>query len=336
MVEVLDSVHVRRVPWTARVGTRYLVVKLYRLVRQALAGERPDVVQAFQLNGVTIAAVAVALIRRAPLIVKITGRVNLPVGASASRRFKVALISFFSAALVVPSLALLEAAITAGLPPPKLHFIPNGVDGDYFRPLGAEERARLRASLGYGVENTVFVWVGRLDPAKRLRLLVDAWPEVVERFPSARLLIVGDGDEHEIAEGLESRFPTSVRFVGLLADVAPVYQAADASVLTSDSEGLSNTLLEARACGLPSLAANVPENAEVLGPQDHWLLFDPGSATSLASCLAVCIAAGRTGSQMERRRETLARFDERAVAAQWAELYTSVLSDARRRRADEA
>jgi len=119
--------------------------------------------------------------------------------------------------------------------------IPNGVDSDQFVPT-PREAGRRRA-----------LFVGRMLRPKRVDILLAAWREV---RPDMDLWLVGDGPLLEewrgLAEGLDG-----VQFLGLRGDVPELMKASDYLLFPSDSEGMPNALLEAMACGLPTVASAV-------------------------------------------------------------------------------
>lgn len=123
---------------------------------------------------------------------------------------------------------------------------------------GGRSEARLR--LGLAVDKPTFVWVGRLDAVKNLPLLVDAFARVRELF-DARLLIVGDGPERSslTARIAALQLDRSVQLVGAVSpeSLGDWYRAADATVLSSHSEGLPNVLRESLACGRPFASVDV-------------------------------------------------------------------------------
>jgi glycosyltransferase involved in cell wall biosynthesis len=127
--------------------------------------------------------------------------------------------------------------------------IPNGVE---VQPLG--DPARARAQLGIAPDARVILYVGRLDREKGTRLLAEAWPLV--RAPHATLIVAGDGPERDLLVGADVR--------GIVTNVTAYYTAADVFVLPSESEGISNALLEAMASGLPVIATDVGGNRAVI------------------------------------------------------------------------
>ena len=156
--------------------------------------------------------------------------------------------------------------------------IPNGVDGR-FRPLPARERAALRKELGLGPDDVLIVTAARLTPHKRVDLLLRAFLQIAAAHPEARLWVMGDGEQagelRSLVEGHPGR--DQVRLMGrvLPSELLRVYQAADVFALFSLWEGLSNSLLEAMACGLAPVVTGVSGMADVVADGATGLLIPP-------------------------------------------------------------
>lgn len=141
-----------------------------------------------------------------------------------------------------------ESIREAGVKDHLISTIPNGVDLGRFHPTSAEERALARERLGFADPSRLVVaWVGRLDPAKRVRLALDA----IARLPGALLVVAGDGDERSVV--LERADGPDVAYLGQVDDIRDVYAAADVFLFTSDGrgEGFPIVLIEAASTGLP-------------------------------------------------------------------------------------
>lgn len=151
-----------------------------------------------------------------------------------------------------------------GVPPGRIHTVPNGFDTARYRPADAAERARLRARLGLARDRFTAVFVGRLHPVKNVETLIGAAAKV----PETDVLIVGDGADRARLERLARDLDVQarVRFCGERDDVDDVLRAADAFVLPSHGEGMSNALIEAMGCGLACVvAAGVGGAAQLVG-----------------------------------------------------------------------
>lgn len=110
------------------------------------------------------------------------------------------------------------------------------------------------------------VYVGRLEPVKNHVLLLSAFCEALSSMPDLRLWMVGDGSERKKLESLAEALNISdqVTFWGQQLDVAPFFSAADAFIMSSTSEGLPMSLLQAFSLGLPSIVTDVGGMAEVV------------------------------------------------------------------------
>jgi sugar transferase (PEP-CTERM/EpsH1 system associated) len=152
---------------------------------------------------------------------------------------------------------------SVGVPGQKVVMIHNGVDVGRF---GRRDRAEARLHTGLPVEGEIVGTVGRLDPVKDQVALIRAFAALAAGHPQALLVIVGDGPCRSELErvttelGLQSR----VRLLGMSADVPAVMEALDLFVLPSIAEGMSNTILEAMASGLPVVATRVGGNPEMV------------------------------------------------------------------------
>src|ERR1051325_4280192 len=190
-------------------------------------------------------------------------------------------------ACVVVSDETHNEAIRFGIPSERIHLISNGVDGRRFCPALPEERAATRRALGIACERLV-LYVGRLSPEKNTIGLMDAWAAI---DPSARantlLVIVGDGPEYDEVSA-QSRKPNvagSVHLAGHRSDVESWYRAADIYVIPSLLEGLSNTMIEALASGLPVVSTRVSGSAILLAPLVSGVVVDVADVKQLATAI---------------------------------------------------
>lgn len=176
------------------------------------------------------------------------------------------------------------------VPVAKVHRICNGVDLQRF----AKQSAELTADAGSKQTPLVFGTVGRLAKVKNQQLLIQAFALLWQRFPEQRaglqLLLVGDGSERTALEQqvAAAGLTSAVTFAGNRSDVPSLMAQMQVFVLPSLAEGISNTILEAMAAGLPVLASRVGGNPELLPPehqQSH--LFTSNDAEQLAEAMAM-------------------------------------------------
>jgi glycosyltransferase involved in cell wall biosynthesis len=148
--------------------------------------------------------------------------------------------------------------------------IPNGVDCEYFKPLEDSRPPSL-----------ILLSVGRLHRQKNVHRMLEIVRAIRDQSGfTATARVIGDGPERQTLERFARRLNLgdAVSFEGWLSrsDVAAAYRSATVLVQLSSYEGMSNTILEALASGLPVVASRVPGNIELIEPDGDDLLFDPG------------------------------------------------------------
>jgi glycosyltransferase involved in cell wall biosynthesis len=180
---------------------------------------------------------------------------------------------------------LLSECLDAGVPIGNLCEIDNAIDLSSYNSL--PEKREARTGFGINPENPVVVAVGRLSKEKAFDVLIQAFADLLATGLDATLLIAGDGPEHE---ALQNRIAShgvkdSVQLIGHVADPRDVYAAADVFALSSTSEGLPNSLIEAMACGVPVVATAVGAVPSVVTDESNGLLCPAGDASSLTLAL---------------------------------------------------
>ncbi len=173
--------------------------------------------------------------------------------------------------------------LALGFPPDRVVRMVSGVDAEHFRPgpVDPEIEALLPPR-----PTPRLIFTGRLHPQKNLDVLLDAWPAVAQRH-GAILILVGQGpDQSRLAERARTLgVADSVRFLGHTADPAAILRAGDAFALPSVAEGMSNSLLEAMATGLPCLASRIGGNTDLLDDGRTGLLIPSSTPDAWASAL---------------------------------------------------
>lgn len=205
--------------------------------------------------------------------------------------------------------------------------IYNGVDTVRFAPEGP--RAALPA-IGSGEPPLVVGTVGRLDPIKRFDVLIEWFARRHGDCGGARLVIVGDGPERAALERLATRLGVSavVWLAGNRPDVADLMRAMDVFVLPSRNEGISNTILEAMASGLPVVATDVGGNCELIDRGVTGELVTCGQGPALGDAIAAYLddADLRARHGAAARESVLKRFSLDRMMQNYDELYMAGLS----------
>jgi glycosyltransferase involved in cell wall biosynthesis len=231
-------------------------------------------------------------------------------------------------AVVCNSQAAADRLIAAGLSPNKIAVIGNALPAEAFTAVPAALPKRPGA-LRVGM-------VARMNHRYKnhsgfLRIAA----QVHQRMPNAEFLLVGDGPLRQELEreAASLGLGASAIFLGDRQDMPAVLASLDVAVLTSDSESLSNVILEAMAAGLPVVAYDVGGNSELLNhqrgafiPADHEGSFADAVQKLLAHS-ALRQQLGRNGRQFAQENFSLDRVRQRYV-----ELYATLLQKKRRRR----
>ena len=209
--------------------------------------------------------------------------------------------------------------------------IVNGVDCERFHP-GVARAVRYTLLPAIPEDALVVGNVGRLEVVKGQDLLIRAWPEV-ERLTAPigrplRLILVGDGSQRAHLEALvrELGIGERVVFAGQRGDVPGVLRAMDVFVSPSLNEGISNTVLEAMATGLPVVATRVGGNPEVVTEGVTGRLLDAQEPRELATAIADIVRSDSVRESMATasRRHALERFGLDGMVARYDALYSEV------------
>lgn len=174
-----------------------------------------------------------------------------------------------------------------GLPESRVEVIYNGVDLKALSKPTPGARERIRAEFGYSTNDFVAVQVARLHELKDHQTALKAVDEARQKIPGLRLLLAGDGDQRSAIEqtirdrGLEQ----TVTLAGTRKDIADLLAASDVFLMSSISEGIPLTVIEAMAARRPVVSTAVGGLPELIEHGVTGMLAPSGDATSLATSL---------------------------------------------------
>jgi len=230
--------------------------------------------------------------------------------------------------VVLPSLTLNKiAAEIWRLPPARLRYIPNGLDLQRFRP-ASELQMRTRA---HGGQPPLIGTVAALRPEKNLSRLLRAARLLREDGTPFRLAIIGGGPERPKLEALAAELGLTdvVAFEGALDDPAQAYRALDVFALSSDTEQMPLSVLEAMATGLPAAATAVGDVPQMLAAENRPHLAGKDDA-ELAAALRPLLrdAALRRTVGAANRRKAERDYDAEVMFRRYGELLASPVSTA--------
>lgn len=179
---------------------------------------------------------------------------------------------------------------TLGIAPENIEIIYNSTDIPVESAFEEKTRIYYRKNLNLDYEKIV-VFVGRLSEEKGLDILINAWKIVGEKYAQANLLLLGEGGkyrnvESEIKELVSNlKLGEVVHFVGHVANPKEYLLASDAFVLPSRTEGMSNALVEAMACGAAIITTNLPAMLELCEHGKNALIVKLDSVSELSQAI---------------------------------------------------
>ncbi len=218
-----------------------------------------------------------------------------------------------------------------GLPARRVDVVYNGIPIDRFdREFSQEERAEARGEMQVAPDDLVLIHVARLDYLKDHPTALRTLKRLTDRVPKVRLVLVGEGPEEPAIRTLiaDLGLEANVRLLGLRTDVPRLLAASDVCLLTSISEGIPLTLIEAMAAGLPVVSTNVGGAAEIVVERETGLLAPSGNDSALAEQILQLADSPETRSRMGEQGRERARglFSERKMHDGYRHYYGVMLN----------
>lgn len=278
------------------------------------------------------AAVALARLIGVPAVIKAHGSDLNVQSTMFGPRTNLSLALPRASRLVAVSAALGEKAISLGVSRDRVAIVQNGTDASLFR---VRDRAEARAALdvvlppptgGELGSRRMILYCGRIERAKGVMDLIEAFSKIATRAPDLSLVLLGDGSAMAEAKALAAPLGSRVRFLGArpLAEVPQWVAASTLVTLPSHAEGSPNVIREALACGRPVVGTSVGGIPELLGPTNGDLhVADPA--------LGAMVPASDPAALGEALLDVASReFDPQAIAARsggsWEESAAALLA----------
>lgn len=170
-----------------------------------------------------------------------------------------------------------ENLLKAGIRQEKIHDIPNGVDTDRFKPVCTSEKKALRKELGLEDKFTV-LFTGSFSNRKNPYLITQAFKHFSDK-DDIQLILIGpdrDGGKQRalIQTFIRENNISNIHLMDFVNEIEPYYQASDIFILPSNQEGLSNSMLEAQACGLPAIVTPISGAVDLIDEQENGMFID--------------------------------------------------------------
>ena len=251
--------------------------RLSRVVKQL----KPDIVHAHDPHGVAMASIALSMSTqpRTPRLVA-SRRVDFHMRQSALSRWKYRQVECF----ICASDAIRQIVVSDGIPRNRTVTVHEGID---LGRVAAAPRAELHKELWLPHDAPLVGNVAALVPHKGQRHLVDAAGLVLPKQPDARFIIAGEGElrpqlEHQIRQ---HHLEKHVILAGFRSDILSLHKAFDIFVMSSVTEGLGTSILDAMACGKPVVGTTAGGIPEVVADGETGLLVPPRDPRAMADAI---------------------------------------------------
>ncbi len=213
----------------------------------------------------------------------------------------------------------------------RIEVIYNGVEAGKFDAAGPR-RAQVRRELGLRDSDVAIVQVARLNHLKDFGTAVHALAEVCSRNDCVRYVIIGEGERRRMIEAAVKRLglQEKVQLLGLRHDVPRLLEGMDLFLLSSISEGIPLTVIEAMLAGLPGVATRVGGNSEVVVDGETGLLANPQDARDIAEKLLTLTDDESRRKKFGRcaRERAMLMFQSTKMLESYSQLYCEMLKSA--------
>ncbi|MBF0557736.1 MAG: glycosyltransferase [Nitrospirae bacterium] len=217
-----------------------------------------------------------------------------------------------------------------GFPADKVVNISTGVSDDFFN---VKRNPTLKKKYGLEADALVIAKVGIFRRVKAHQVTLKCVRRVVDELPNARFLFVGDGPDREEMEGLARKLGVAeyVIFTGFINDIAEVYSFSDLSILSSLSEGIPQSIMQAMAAGVPVVATRVGGIPEIISHMETGILVEPLDHEALAEgIIKILRNSDLAASFSEKAKEfVLKHHSMRIMLDKTESLYRSLLEKKR-------
>jgi sugar transferase (PEP-CTERM/EpsH1 system associated) len=243
-----------------------LFSKMYKFLKS----EKPDIVHTHNFYSGIYSIISAKLAKIPVILHGVHGELQID---NTSKILTTKVLSLFVDKFLTVSETLKDKiSRVTGIYKDKIQAILNGINLDKFNK-GVNIDLK-KEEFGINDDIKIIGSVGRLVSVKNYALLIKAFALLLNSYPNTELLLVGDGPLRNELEELSKRLKISekVIFTGSRNDVAELLNIMDIFVLTSKSEGMSNTILEAMASKLPVVASDVGNNSELIKTGKNGIL----------------------------------------------------------------
>lgn len=236
------------------------------------------------------------------------------------------------AACVAVSKESTTEAIAFGIPLHRVVTITNGIDIKQFCCKTTKERFEIKIKLGLDPLKKICIYIGRLSMEKNPLCIIEAWYSIKSHLSEAwSLIFIGDGPLRVDLQNKirDLKLTHDVHTIGETPSVSQWLAAADLFVLPSLNEGMANTLLEAMACGLPSIVTDVSGVDQLVRQPQTGLVVPINDTEALASALLTLHSDHEQRKKMgsRARKHMVANFSMDQISMHYQHLYERIFKE---------
>ena len=208
--------------------------------------------------------------------------------------------------------------------------VSNGVDLADFKP--GKAMVEIYRKYNIPMDRPTVLYVGRVDPEKKVGVIIDAFNEARKKVSKALLVIVGDGvDKLRLMQKVEKMgLGGDVEFLGrvLPPDLYELYKIGDVFATASDIETQGIVLIEAAACGLPLIAVDGGAVGEVCRDGENGYLCQPGNVMEISEAMTRILSDSSLHARFSKKSvEIASEHDFEKTLDKFENIYRKVIAD---------
>ena len=325
--EIINDVEVIRL-FSPKIKVLGALIFLFHLAVYLIKnGKNFSLIHTFQIGYTSSVSILLSILLRKPSIIKLASSGWGGDIQRARETFfgKIFLFMARKASVIITlSTTVEQELIEEKIDPSKICLIPNGVDLERFKEI--EGKSQLRKELGIADKKTI-IYTGRLSYEKGVDYLIRSFSKL-NWEANCQLIIIADGPERGNIIWLLDHYQLSksVILIQEVDDVVSYLNAADLFVLPSQYEGLSNSLLEAMACGLPVISTRVGGSIDIIEDGINGLLVDVDNEEQFTKAILrvfndslLAISLGKNA-----RQTIVMQYDLDKISETYLELYKKI------------
>ena len=314
----------------AKVQVPFLLLSEYFHIVKIIKKEKIDFIHAHWIVPQGFLAALIRKFYKIPYITTAHAGDVFPLRKSSMK--KIAAFALNNASFITANSSFTRNSILMISNSKNIEVIPMGVDLTDFNPKKKDSSIRKK----YGIQNEFLLFVGRLAEKKGVEYLIKAMPDVLNKLPNAKLLIVGDGSEKEKLTNLtnELNLKNNVIFAGKIKndDLPKLYATADVfvgpSIVTEkgDTEGLGVVFLEAIASGTCVIGTNVGGIPDIIKTNETGILAEEKNPEKLAEAIIIMLKNKKLQTKLKKNalNHIKKTYSWEVVAEKFFKLYGTI------------